>query len=140
MPEYQYPEQTNPPTLGRLFEREHIKCVPMATELCGGRRDIDPAQKSRNSAYLCGGCVPLHRSTLVFDFRFCVLTPDSIREGSYAGANLKWELLGGQLENCWEISASSVNHSIANTHVRGSLLPGNLPRHRQSAFSGLITQ
>lgn len=106
----------------------------MATDLCGGLRDIDPAQKSRNSAYLCGDCVPLCRSTLVFDLMFRVLTPDSIRGGIYPDVVLRQELLVGQLENCWEISASSVNHSIANTHVRGSLLLGKTSQAPRISF------
>jgi hypothetical protein len=45
MPEDQCPEQTDASTLECLFEREQIKCVPIATDLCGGLRDIDPPQK-----------------------------------------------------------------------------------------------
>jgi hypothetical protein len=128
------------PGFSSLIGTPNMGVCAIATDLCGGLRDIDPPQKSRNSAYLCGDCVPLHGSTLVFDLRFCVLTPDSIRGGIYSDVILRLELLVGQLENCWEISASLVNHSIASTHVRGSLLLGKFPRHRESLFSGLITQ
>jgi hypothetical protein len=127
MPANRYPEQTDPLALKRLFEREHIECLPIATDLCGGLRDFDRPQKTCNSAYLCGGCVPLSRSTLVFELRVYVLTPDSIRGGAYSDVILKRELLIGQSENCWEIPASPVNHSIANTHAPGSLLLGAWP-------------
>jgi hypothetical protein len=137
MPGNQYPEQANPLMLEHLFEREHIKCVPIATDLGGGLRDIGPPQKTRNPAHLCGNCVRLYRSTLVFDLRFYVLTPDTIRGGVYSDVILRWELFVGQSENCWEISASPATHSIANTHIQGNLRLGTWPSALRDLSEGL---